>query len=66
MPMAPEFVFRTSTHSGGRPDSQCVEVATNVPGAVAVRDSKRRASARLRPTPEAWRAFLDLATAGRR
>ncbi|WP_323384964.1 DUF397 domain-containing protein [Streptomyces calidiresistens] len=62
----PEFVLRTSTHSGGRPDSRCVEVATNMPGTVAVRDSGRPAPARLRPTPEAWRAFPDPAAAGRR
>ncbi|MQS07254.1 DUF397 domain-containing protein [Streptomyces sp. IF17] len=58
--MAPRFVFRTSTYSGGQPDSQCVEVATNVPGAVAVRDSKRRTPARLHLSPAAWCAFLDV------
>ncbi|WP_344512729.1 DUF397 domain-containing protein [Streptomyces pulveraceus] len=33
-----EFRFRNSSHSSG--DGECVEVACNLPDAVAVRDSK--------------------------
>lgn len=40
--------------SGG----DCVEVATNLPGVVAVRDSKNPAGAVLTFTPEQWRTFL--------
>ncbi|MFK0167683.1 DUF397 domain-containing protein [Streptomyces sp. NPDC090306] len=51
-----------SSHSGSQ-GGDCVEVATNAPTAVHVRDSKNSASAgpvlRIRPT--AWTAFLSLA-----
>ena len=36
----------------------CVEVATNMPGIVAVRDSKNRTGPALVCTPDEWRAFL--------
>jgi len=48
-------VWRKSSHSGAVND--CVEVAGNLPGAVAVRDSKDRGGPALAITPEAWRAF---------
>ncbi|MEE1940617.1 DUF397 domain-containing protein [Streptomyces sp. TRM 70361] len=53
-----DFEFHKSTHSGGQPDSQCVEVATNVPGTVAIRDSKALTGAPIRVAPNAWDAFL--------
>jgi hypothetical protein len=43
----------TRSNNGGN----CVEVATNVPGAVAVRDSKDRRGPRLVFTPAEWQAF---------
>ncbi|MCQ8189591.1 DUF397 domain-containing protein [Streptomyces rugosispiralis] len=49
------FVFRKSSYSNGK--EECVEVATNVPGAVAVRDSKDPEGRILRVTPAAWAAF---------
>ncbi|GAA0992307.1 MULTISPECIES: DUF397 domain-containing protein [Streptomyces violaceusniger group] len=49
------FVFRKSSYSGG--EEECVEVATNVPGAVAVRDSKDPEGRILRFTPAAWADF---------
>ena len=41
-----------STNAGN-----CVEVAVNLPGVVAVRDSKDPAGPALTFTPAAWRAF---------
>jgi hypothetical protein len=49
--------WHKSTRSGGN-GGQCVEVARNLPGIVAVRDSKNPGGARLTFTPEAWRAFV--------
>ncbi|GAA3019569.1 DUF397 domain-containing protein [Streptosporangium longisporum] len=48
--------FRTSTLSG--PNNDCVEVATNLPGLVAVRDSKDRNGPALTFSPAVWRDFL--------
>jgi hypothetical protein len=48
-------VWRKSSHSGQTGD--CVEVAGNLPGAVAVRDSKDRGGPALAVTPDAWHAF---------
>jgi Domain of unknown function (DUF397) len=49
-------VWRKSSHSGANGD--CVEVGGNLPGAVAVRDSKDRGGPALAVTPEAWNAFV--------
>ncbi|WUX68348.1 DUF397 domain-containing protein [Streptomyces sp. NBC_01429] len=52
------FQFNKSSYSTGTSD--CVEVARNIPGTVAVRDSKNRTGGPvLRLTPAAWRAFRD-------
>ncbi|WP_432253227.1 DUF397 domain-containing protein [Streptomyces sp. HNM1019] len=47
--------FRKSSFSTG--DRECVEVATNVPNTVAVRDSKDPEGRILRFTPAAWADF---------
>ncbi|MDG4786862.1 DUF397 domain-containing protein [Micromonospora sp. WMMD1102] len=47
---------RSGTNGGG-----CVEVADNLPGVVAVRDSKDPAGPVLAFRPAAWRAFVSLA-----
>lgn len=47
--------WRTSTRSQG--NGQCVEVATNLPGVVVVRDSKDRTGPVLAFTPGVWKAF---------
>lgn len=39
-------------------DGNCVEVATNLPGTVAVRDSKAPAGPGLLITAADWRAFV--------
>ena len=47
-----------STRSSGN-GGQCVEVAGNLPGIVAVRDSKNPDGPALVVRPEAFAAFLD-------
>ena len=49
--------WRKSTRSGS--EGNCVEVATNLPGVVAVRDSKDRAGAALTFGRPDWSAFVD-------
>ncbi|MFC0862559.1 DUF397 domain-containing protein [Sphaerimonospora cavernae] len=48
--------FRKSSFSGSGND--CVEVARNLPGLVAVRDSKDRSGPVLAFTPSEWSAFI--------
>jgi Domain of unknown function (DUF397) len=55
--------WRKSTRSGGN-GGQCVEVARNLPGIVAVRDSKNPDGERLAFSPRAWRAFVRRMGAG--
>ena len=50
-----ELNWRKSTFSGNGGD--CVEVASNLPGIVAVRDSKDRSGPVLVFTPAEWGAF---------
>jgi hypothetical protein len=49
-------IWAKSSHSGGN-GGQCVEVAANLPGIVAVRDSKDPVGPALVFTPDEWRAF---------
>ncbi|GGP17423.1 DUF397 domain-containing protein [Nonomuraea glycinis] len=56
-------VWRKSSHSGDS-GGQCVEVATNLPGVVAVRDSKDPNGAKLAFTLAEWKAFLGGVRAG--
>lgn len=49
----------SSTNGGA-----CVEVARNLPGAVAMRDSKDPAGGALVVSPAAWRAFAAGVRAG--
>ena len=51
--------WRKSSYSGQ--DGNCVEVARNLPGLVAVRDSKEPDGAKLVISREAWRAFIRAA-----
>ena len=48
--------WRISTHSAN--GSTCVEVARNLPGVVAVRDSKDRQGPALTFAPDEWRTFI--------
>ncbi|MFF5109647.1 DUF397 domain-containing protein [Streptosporangium sp. NPDC000509] len=49
--------WRKSSYSGGSSDN-CVEVAMNLPGLVAVRDSKDPSGPMLTFSPTAWNDFL--------
>ncbi|MEU4369192.1 DUF397 domain-containing protein [Micromonospora chersina] len=49
--------WRKSTRSNGS-GGNCVEVAGNLPGVVAVRDSKDPTGPVLAFAPDAWRAFV--------
>ncbi|MFJ2558753.1 MULTISPECIES: DUF397 domain-containing protein [unclassified Streptomyces] len=53
----PHFEFAKSSYSSG--DGECIEVALNVPNAVAVRDSKNPTGPLLQLTPAAWSAFTS-------
>lgn len=52
-----EYKWRKASRSGAQGDN-CVEVATNVPGVVAVRDSKNPDGSVLTVSPAEWRAFV--------
>lgn len=56
-------IWQKSSRSGGN-GGQCVEVTVNLPGVVAVRDSKRPESAVLTTSGDEWRAFLHGVRAG--
>jgi hypothetical protein len=49
-----DFVKSTYSSTAG----ECVEVARNVPGTVAVRDSKNQEGPVLRLSPTAWADFI--------
>ncbi|WP_410813778.1 DUF397 domain-containing protein [Micromonospora sp. 067-2] len=50
--------WRKSTRSGSG-GGDCVEVASNLPGVVGVRDSKDPAGPALVFEPASWRAFVS-------
>ncbi|WP_326637552.1 DUF397 domain-containing protein [Streptosporangium sp. NBC_01755] len=50
-------IWRKSSRSSGN-GGQCVEVAANLPGVVAVRDSKDPNGPKLLFTPTEWRTFV--------
>jgi hypothetical protein len=54
--------WRKSSYSSN--NGNCVEVARNLPGVVAVRDSKDPSGPALTFTPDEWRAFLSGASEG--
>jgi len=67
MSMIPELngaVWRKSSRSGSS-GGQCVEVARNLPGIVAVRDSKNPENDALAVTPAAWQALLACIRSGK-
>jgi len=56
--------WRKSSYSGSN-GGGCVEVADDLPGVVAVRDSKDPGGPVLAFTPEDWRAFTAAIKAGK-
>jgi hypothetical protein len=56
-------MWRTSSYTNSD-GGNCVEVATNLPGVVAVRDSKDRGGPVLILAKEEWRGFLAVVKAG--
>ncbi|MFF4696577.1 DUF397 domain-containing protein [Streptomyces chattanoogensis] len=56
------FEFFKSSYSGSQ--GECVEVARNVPGVTAIRDSKDAAGPRLAFGAAAWAAFMESLQAG--
>jgi hypothetical protein len=56
--------WRTTSYSSAN-GGQCVEVARNLPGVVAVRDSQDRHSHTLAFTPADWRTFTRRVKDGR-
>ncbi|MFF4695652.1 DUF397 domain-containing protein [Streptomyces chattanoogensis] len=57
-----EFNYRKSSYSDDR--EECVEIATNVPHAIAIRDSKDPGGPILRLAPAAWTLFRNAVTEG--
>jgi hypothetical protein len=55
--------WRKSSYSGGN-GGACVEVARNLPGAVALRDSKHSDGPKLTVAPAEWQAFTAAVKAG--
>lgn len=53
-----ELIWRKSSRSGDN-GGNCVEVATNRPGAVFIRDSKDPNGPTLHCAPAEWKYFLD-------
>ena len=47
--------WHTSTYSGG--NGSCIQVAGNLPGFIAIRDSKDPHGPKLMTTPGAWQKF---------
>ncbi|SCF15814.1 protein of unknown function (DUF397) [Micromonospora viridifaciens] len=56
--------WRKSTRSGGN-GGNCVEVATNLPGIVAVRDSKDSGGPALIFGPKIWGDFVNAVRTGK-
>ncbi|HUY46402.1 MAG TPA: DUF397 domain-containing protein [Streptosporangiaceae bacterium] len=60
--MTSPYDWRKSSYSS--PQANCVEVADNVPGVVAVRDSKNPDGPKLVFMPEDWDVFTRRVKAG--
>jgi len=56
-------IWRKSSYSGSN-GGNCIEVADNLPGVVAVRDSKDPSGPVLAFMPDEWRAFTAAIKAG--
>lgn len=54
-----EFEFIKSSYSSGDQHGECIEVARNIPGTVALRDSKAPDGPVLCVSPAAWATFTQ-------
>ena len=59
-----QAIWRKATRSTGA-NTGCVEIAANLPGVTAVRDSKNPGAGALILAPEAFAEFLDDVKSGR-
>lgn len=59
-----QSVFRFHKSSYSNPEVECVEIATNVPDVVAIRDSKIPNGPIIRVSPAPWDAFREALTTG--
>ncbi|GAA2641250.1 DUF397 domain-containing protein [Paractinoplanes durhamensis] len=57
-PSRPAFRVKAKLADTTASEGNCVEVATNLPSVVAVRDTKNRANGTLLFTSEEWKAFI--------
>ncbi|PZG39604.1 DUF397 domain-containing protein [Spongiactinospora gelatinilytica] len=57
-------IWRKATASGGN-GGECVEVATNIPGTILIRDSKNPTGPTLRISPTDWTDFISQIKDGR-
>ncbi|MES5821513.1 DUF397 domain-containing protein [Streptomyces sp. RG80] len=55
-PVLAEAIWRVSSYSGGQ--GECVEVASNIPTLIPVRDSKRPTGPAIAFTSHAWHTFI--------
>ncbi|WP_105971780.1 DUF397 domain-containing protein [Streptomyces geranii] len=56
----PEFEYRKSSYSDQA--AECVEIATNIPTTIAIRDSKTPSTPPLHLAPATWATFLTALT----
>lgn len=56
----PAFRYRKSSYSNA--EHECVEVATNIPTTIAIRDSKHLTGPSLQIAPVTWTAFRTALT----
>ncbi|NEC89256.1 DUF397 domain-containing protein [Streptomyces sp. SID12501] len=56
----PDFQFRKSSYSDDK--DECVEIATNIPTTIAIRDSKTPTSQPLHVHPSTWETFRTAVT----
>ncbi|MGW1713571.1 DUF397 domain-containing protein [Streptomyces sp. NPDC002156] len=56
----PDFQFRKSSYSDDK--DECVEVATNIPATIAIRDSKTPTRPPLHLRPTTWETFRAAVT----
>ncbi|MEU6463272.1 DUF397 domain-containing protein [Streptomyces sp. NPDC046976] len=54
----PQWFTSSYSNNGG----QCIEVATNIPGTVPVRDTKDREAGTLTFSTNSWSAFVQFAS----